>query len=551
MLALRQRDGGKLDIMGSQDSTLKYLESTPVLYCIYQPTTAKPDVQLFGSAGVIGNPMGFARNVGLGIRDFLSVPAKGIFQSPSGLLTGMVQGTKSLLSNTVYAVSNAATQFSKAAHKGIVAFTFDEYAFYKVKKQQDGLDSQSKGLLNEFLEGLTGLLQSPIRGAEKHGLPGVLSGTVLCHSSYLQKTVFLISMTNYAQSAFSCSFMDTTTPAGIARGTAGLVARPVVSILEVTGKTAQSIRNRSRPHQSKRLRVRFPRPLAKEAPLSPYCWEEAIGTSMLLEASNAKYNDEIYIMCKALKEPGKFVLITEQIVMIFECSNLVGFGSPEFAGVADLKWVIEAQMGLEAVIHIDREEDVLNIVGSRTEILSRLHQPKSNLRIRQWEPSASSPFVQMGMQLSSPEQAEDVLRTLWSTIKQGRERSWGGITSSQLQTAIRDMKSEGTEPAAVFITSPTYHGICNNVCEIAQLCHAHGIPVIADEAHAAHFRFHHQMPSTALEQGADVAMQFTQMSLIEFKASSYLLELEIHLLQCYVVGNGLKILQFMDDRFME
>lgn len=35
---------------------------------------------MFGSAGVIGNPMGFARSVGLGIRDFLSVPARSIFQ---------------------------------------------------------------------------------------------------------------------------------------------------------------------------------------------------------------------------------------------------------------------------------------------------------------------------------------------------------------------------------------------------------------------------------------------------------------------------------------
>ncbi|KAF8413981.1 hypothetical protein HHK36_001979 [Tetracentron sinense] len=32
------------------------------------------------SASVIGNPMGFARNVGLDIRDFLSIPAKGNLQ---------------------------------------------------------------------------------------------------------------------------------------------------------------------------------------------------------------------------------------------------------------------------------------------------------------------------------------------------------------------------------------------------------------------------------------------------------------------------------------
>lgn len=37
-------------------------------------------LQVFGSAGVIGNPMGFARSVGLGIKDFLSVPARSVFQ---------------------------------------------------------------------------------------------------------------------------------------------------------------------------------------------------------------------------------------------------------------------------------------------------------------------------------------------------------------------------------------------------------------------------------------------------------------------------------------
>lgn len=35
---------------------------------------------MFGSAGVIGNPMGFARSLGLGIRDFLSVPARSVLQ---------------------------------------------------------------------------------------------------------------------------------------------------------------------------------------------------------------------------------------------------------------------------------------------------------------------------------------------------------------------------------------------------------------------------------------------------------------------------------------
>lgn len=39
------------------------------------------------------------------------------FQSPAGLITGVAQGTTSLLSNTVYAISDATTQVSRAAHK--------------------------------------------------------------------------------------------------------------------------------------------------------------------------------------------------------------------------------------------------------------------------------------------------------------------------------------------------------------------------------------------------------------------------------------------------
>lgn len=105
--------------------------------------------------------MGFARSLGLGIRDFLSVPAKGVLQvvkcynlieacavsrklnllllllqSPTGLISGMAQGTSSLVSNTVYALSDAATQFSKAAHK--VCLKYDK-TFTTGRKLMDSI----------------------------------------------------------------------------------------------------------------------------------------------------------------------------------------------------------------------------------------------------------------------------------------------------------------------------------------------------------------------------------------------------------------------------
>ncbi|XP_027357140.1 uncharacterized protein LOC113866515 [Abrus precatorius] len=354
--------------------------------------------KLFGSAGVIGNPLGFARSMGLGIRDFLSVPAKSIMQSPTGLILGMAQGTTSLLSNTVYAISDAASQFSKAARKGIVAFTYDDQAVSKMEKHQAFVASDSKGVINEVLEGLTGLLQSPVRGAERHGLPGVLSGVAL--------------------------------------GITGLVAKPAASILEVTGKTALSIRNRSKPGQlrSQRFRVRFRRPLCREFPLRPYSWEEAVGTSVLVEAEDGlKFNDEKLVVCKALKEAGKFVVLTERFVLVVFSPSLINLGKPEFCGIpADLEWIIEWEIGLESIIHADCSQGVVHIVGSRPDSLLRKsqHSPKrgsvGRTKAVRWNHYATHlPLPQTNLELAYPEDAANLLHVLLSAMEKGKGKAWG------------------------------------------------------------------------------------------------------------------------------
>ncbi|XP_078445725.1 vacuolar protein sorting-associated protein, putative (DUF1162) isoform X2 [Wolffia australiana] len=337
--------------------------------------------KIFGSAGLIGNPMGFARNLGIGIKDFLHVSSKGIVQSPAGLITGVARGSKSLIGSTIYAMSSAASQFSKAVHKGIVTLTFDGHVDEKIEKQKNIQDSQGKGIVDDVLEGLTGLLQSPIRGAEKHGLPGIISGVAL--------------------------------------GAAGLVARPAVSILETTEKAALSIKRLSSPQQPKRFRMRLPRPLARDLPLSPYSWEEAIGVSTLSQADSSRLKDELFVKCRALKSDGQFIIMTERLVLIMYTSALVGLGKPGFPGVADVTWEIESEMGISSIIHMDREGMVVSIVGSRAETLT--HQ--KSRRVPLWEPPASLPLSQMTMELLDEGAAEDVLQTIASIKEQGSSQS--------------------------------------------------------------------------------------------------------------------------------
>eukprot|EP01018_Ginkgo_biloba_P017830 Gb_28330 [translate_table: standard] len=350
--------------------------------------------KVLGSVGVFGNPMGFARNLGFGIRDFISVPAKSIVQNPTELITGVAQGTKSLLRNTVFAVSNAATQFSKSARKGVAAFAFDEEFVAEMERRQQGQDSHNQGVLNEFLEGLTGLLQSPIRGAEKHGLPGVVSGMVV--------------------------------------GATGLIARIVVSILEVSGRTAQSIRNRSNPRQLNHFRVRLPRTLIKESPLLPYIWEEAVGTMVLQEVESNRLKDEVYVTCMALGLPGMFLVVTERLLLKVKSASLAAIASLEITIPVELEWNIELEIALDNIIHVDREGRFLNILAGSPQTYMR--RPKDPRTLKQNCTPHFVPFIQETIELLNEHTAQELLCLIWSLIDELNEQS------SQCVLRRRDLK---------------------------------------------------------------------------------------------------------------
>ncbi len=66
---------------------------------------------------------------------------------------------------------------------------------------------------------------------------------------------------------------------------------------------------------------------------------------------------------------------------------------------------------------------------------------------------------------------------------------------------------------AIVITSPTYDGVVSDVKSICETAHRHGIPVIVDEAHGAHFNFSDYFPESAVSLGADVVIQSTHKTL--------------------------------------
>jgi len=78
----------------------------------------------------------------------------------------------------------------------------------------------------------------------------------------------------------------------------------------------------------------------------------------------------------------------------------------------------------------------------------------------------------------------------------------GSILPSEIERQLRE--NDGIE--AVFITSPTYDGVVSDVKRIAEIAHRHGVPLIVDEAHGAHFVFSDYFPESSVSAGADAVI---------------------------------------------
>ena len=84
-----------------------------------------------------------------------------------------------------------------------------------------------------------------------------------------------------------------------------------------------------------------------------------------------------------------------------------------------------------------------------------------------------------------------------------------GISAEQVKQALQ----EEPDIQAVFLVSPTYEGRISDIVQIAKVVHAHGIPLIVDEAHGAHLGFHPAFAENSNRCGADLVIHSVHKTL--------------------------------------
>jgi lysine decarboxylase len=73
---------------------------------------------------------------------------------------------------------------------------------------------------------------------------------------------------------------------------------------------------------------------------------------------------------------------------------------------------------------------------------------------------------------------------------------------------------------AVFLVEPTYVGTLSDISAHAKVAHAHGIPLVVDQAWGAYFGFHPELPRHALQSGADAMVTSAHKTLPAYTQSA-------------------------------
>lgn len=80
-----------------------------------------------------------------------------------------------------------------------------------------------------------------------------------------------------------------------------------------------------------------------------------------------------------------------------------------------------------------------------------------------------------------------------------------GIPLGMSYAKVKEAIEKHPDAKAVLVNNPTYYGVCSQLQKITDLAHAHGMRLLADEAHGTHFYFSEELPLAAMDAGADLS----------------------------------------------
>lgn len=192
--ALLRLDGASLNLSGvilrNHISTTQQLMTYLGAHYVTSMRSNLP--ALIGSLAAFGNPIGLIRGLGDGVSDFVNEPVKGLKKSmqeldPFLFVDGVARGTESLARHTVGGIAETASLLTETFSKNMAVLTLDRrYAQRRDRVRSDmrggdvtfveGVESGVVQLVRGVVDGVSGVVKAPMRGAERSGVEGFAKG---------------------------------------------------------------------------------------------------------------------------------------------------------------------------------------------------------------------------------------------------------------------------------------------------------------------------------------------------------------------------------------
>ncbi|MFF2890642.1 aminotransferase class I/II-fold pyridoxal phosphate-dependent enzyme [Paenibacillus sp. NPDC057967] len=88
-----------------------------------------------------------------------------------------------------------------------------------------------------------------------------------------------------------------------------------------------------------------------------------------------------------------------------------------------------------------------------------------------------------------------------------------GLSTIPSLEQVKQALHQYPQAKGVFLTNPNYYGMGVKLDAYVEACHAQGKPLLIDEAHGAHYGMHPDLPTSAIQAGADGVVQSTHKTL--------------------------------------
>nr|XP_053626537.1 intermembrane lipid transfer protein VPS13B-like [Cherax quadricarinatus] len=166
-----------------------------------------------GSLDLLGNPGGFARTVGSGVRDFVQLPYEGILQGPWAFIAGVTHGSMSLVKHLTAGTVVSLTNLASSLARNMERLSLDED---HIERSEAGRRYQPSGLVNGLVQGLSAFGIS---------LLGAVGG--LAHQPM--------------QAMMSEGVTASSVVGGVGKGLVGIVTKPIGGAADLLVHTGQGI----------------------------------------------------------------------------------------------------------------------------------------------------------------------------------------------------------------------------------------------------------------------------------------------------------------------